>query len=52
MKEQPVCARCNKQVKMVNKEHNLCDRCQDVIEFGYPSFPPYKLEEEKVLVKI
>jgi hypothetical protein len=26
-------------------DHQICWLCADIIEFGYPSFPAYRLEE-------
>lgn len=51
MKEKKICSRCNKEIIEVDEENKICKRYQDVVEFGYPSFPPYRLKEEKVLVK-
>lgn len=28
-------------------EAGICDTCADIIEFGYPSFPAFLLEEKK-----
>jgi hypothetical protein len=39
------CERCNKQVPKIEIANKLCSRCQDILEFGYQSFPSYKLAE-------
>ncbi|GED17895.1 hypothetical protein D1872_245940 [compost metagenome] len=39
------CSRCNKEVIKMSLVKGMCYRCCDIIEFGYPSFPAYKLEE-------
>jgi phage FluMu protein Com len=45
MKESNTCQRCNKTITETDKDKHLCNRCKDVLEFGYPSFPSYQLEE-------
>jgi hypothetical protein len=30
-------------------DHQICWHCADIIEFGYPSFPAYRLEEKQKL---
>lgn len=39
------CSRCNNKVEKTELINHLCKRCQDVLEFGYHSFPAYRLEE-------
>jgi hypothetical protein len=29
----------------------LCERCQDIVEFGYHSFPAYHLDEKQKISK-
>jgi phage FluMu protein Com len=41
------CPRCNKTVKEFGTETSVCDRCRDVVEFGYPSFEAYQLEDSQ-----
>lgn len=43
MQEKQICQRCHREMT----EETICGRCQDVLEFGYPSFPFYELEEHK-----
>ncbi|MED4730772.1 hypothetical protein D1872_159800 [compost metagenome] len=42
------CLICYTQQRTAESEtpENICETCGDIIEFGYPSFPAYKLEEE------
>jgi hypothetical protein len=41
----PLChAERNEQTEGGNE---LCETCNDIIEFGYPSFPAYLLKEQK-----
>ncbi|GEN34361.1 hypothetical protein ADA01nite_18210 [Aneurinibacillus danicus] len=47
MKESQTCQRCHKKITEEDKDKVLCNRCKDVLEFGYPSFPSYPLEEYK-----
>jgi hypothetical protein len=41
------CSRCNKKAEKAELVNRLCKRCQDVLEFGYQSFPAYRLGEKK-----
>lgn len=50
MNSKQVCQRCHRELKeqetsTSERENTLCHRCQDMLEFGYPSFPFYKLSE-------
>jgi hypothetical protein len=40
------CSRCNNGVDKIELTNQLCKRCQDILEFGYQSFPAYALEEK------
>jgi hypothetical protein len=46
LEEAHTCQRCHRELTENEKSETLCCRCQDVLEFGYPSFPFYQLEEE------
>lgn len=39
------CPRCNQPVKEIDSGKNVCGRCQDIMEFGYPSFAAYRLKD-------
>lgn len=41
------CPVCHKRsyAMQANVSEGMCERCGDTIEFGYPSFPAYRLEE-------
>jgi hypothetical protein len=41
------CSRCNYKVERTELANHLCKRCQDILEFGYQSFPAYRLEEKE-----
>lgn len=47
MEVQQICVRCSKKVPNGILHNKMCKRCADVVEFGYPSFPSYKLEDAK-----
>jgi hypothetical protein len=51
MKEASFCQRCYKKIQELAKENVLCNRCEDILEFGYPSFPSYRLEEYKTTIE-
>ncbi|ERI10335.1 hypothetical protein [Aneurinibacillus aneurinilyticus] len=42
--ECPVCYTQQRTAES-EKPENICETCGDIMEFGYPSFPAYKLEE-------
>lgn len=46
------CLICCREVKGKSNEVDIRDRCSDELEFGYPSFPSYKLEEDTDKEKI
>lgn len=48
--EKDLCTFCNVN-KIASKEmsNSICSQCLDTIEFGYPSFAAYKLEDIKLL---
>jgi phage FluMu protein Com len=41
------CPRCNQIVKELDSVKIVCNRCRDVMEFGYPSFAAYQLEGDQ-----
>ncbi|WP_261304101.1 hypothetical protein [Paenibacillus andongensis] len=43
MNTKVLCPLCNIEEKQVTEK--VCDRCADLLEFGYPSFPAYTLQE-------
>ncbi|BAU27959.1 hypothetical protein DFP93_10134 [Aneurinibacillus soli] len=46
------CPLCHAAQNVQTVEGNgVCKTCGDIIEFGYPSFPAYLLEEKKVASK-
>ncbi len=46
MKEKHYCGLCLKESSSVEDLEEICNSCLDLLEFGYPSFPAYRLEEE------
>ena len=42
-----LCPCCEKEVMELDDSGKVCDLCGDIIEFGYPSFPAYLLEEHR-----
>lgn len=47
-----VCALCGKETVDSAGESNLCRTCRDIVEFGYPSFPAYKLGVQSAETRI
>jgi DNA-directed RNA polymerase subunit M/transcription elongation factor TFIIS len=41
------CPRCNQLIKNFDSGKKVCDRCRDVMEFGYPSFAAYRIEDDQ-----
>lgn len=46
------CPVCYKQsyAMQTNVNKGICEVCSDIIEFGYPSFPAYRLEENTAVI--
>lgn len=43
------CPLCHAEQRVRTEEvERICGTCGDIIEFGYPSFPAYVLEEQNV----
>ncbi|WP_171656659.1 hypothetical protein [Paenibacillus foliorum] len=45
MNNTQVCGLCCQEAKEPAWEGDICDMCQDILEFGYRSFPAYKLQD-------
>jgi phage FluMu protein Com len=45
IKLEPRCPRCDTLILDYDAEKNVCARCKDVLEFGYPAFEAYPLED-------
>ncbi len=43
--EPKVCPLCNQEPEELRLHNGICEACSDLLEFGYPSFPAYILEE-------
>lgn len=41
------CPRCNTPIINYDEEKNVCALCRDVLEFGYPEFEAYQLEDSQ-----
>lgn len=39
------CPRCHRHLSKSYFVKELCSRCHDILEFGYPSFTAFKLDE-------
>lgn len=39
------CGICENEMNEANVDAPVCNECMDVLEFGYPSFPAYRLAE-------
>lgn len=39
------CGICENEMNEANVDAPVCYECMDVLEFGYPSFPAYRLAE-------
>ncbi|MFD0677535.1 MULTISPECIES: hypothetical protein [unclassified Paenibacillus] len=44
MSHTQVCGLCYQEAKEPGWEGDICDTCQDILEFGYRSFPAYELK--------
>lgn len=45
MKQPHTCGLCEKEMNETNVDAPVCNECLDILEFGYPSFPAYRLAE-------
>lgn len=46
MDEKHACLLCHNEThESGGREEYICESCSDILEFGYPSFPSYPLEE-------
>jgi hypothetical protein len=40
-----ICGVCENEMNETSVDSPVCNECMDVLEFGYPSFPAFKLAE-------